>query len=85
MAASSASASSQLTRISERSIGRHTDAPRAAARPRAVQSAAAVPAASEPAGQSSERQTQEVVDALKEIRKAIEAPQGGFPEIRDVG
>src|SRR5437588_5140455 len=42
---------------------------------------AAAPAASEPAGQSSERQTQEVVDALKEIRKAIEAPLGSFPEI----
>ena len=43
---------------------------------------AAAPVSTEAADQSaSEKQTQEIVDALKDIRKAIEAPQGGFPEI----
>ena len=31
--------------------------------------------------QASERQTMEIIDALKEIRKAIDAPHGAFVEI----
>lgn len=45
---------------------------------------AAIPVSAEPADQSnqaSERQMTEIADALKDIRKAIEAPQGAFVEI----
>lgn len=44
----------------------------------------AIPASAGPADQSSqasERQLMEITDALKDIRKAIEAPQGAFAEI----
>ncbi len=34
--------------------------------------------------QMSERQTMEIVDALKDIRKAIDVPQGPFTEIAGV-
>lgn len=37
--------------------------------------------AADQGNQASERQTMEIVDALKEIRKAIDAPHGAFLEI----
>ena len=45
---------------------------------------ATIPAVGADGGQTSERQVTEVVDALKDIRKALEAPQGSFIEIAGI-
>jgi hypothetical protein len=46
---------------------------------------ATIPAAAEAGGQTSDRQVMEVVDALREIRKALESqPQASFAEIAGV-
>jgi hypothetical protein len=46
---------------------------------------ATIPAAAEAGGQTSDRQVTEVVDALREIRKALESqPQASFAEIAGV-
>jgi len=45
---------------------------------------AAMPRAESQSGQTSERQVMEIVDALKDIRKALEAPQGSFVEIAGI-
>jgi hypothetical protein len=46
---------------------------------------ATIPAAAEAGDQTSDRQVMEVVDALREIRKALESqPQGSFTEIAGV-
>ena len=45
---------------------------------------ATIPTVEAQGSQTSERQVMEVVDALKDIRKAIEAPQGSFVEIAGI-